>query len=59
VSLAIPVGQQVALVGENGSGKSTIVKLLCRLYHPTEGPHPVDGVDLREWDVGALRGASL
>jgi len=55
VSLAIPVGQQVALVGENGSGKSTIVKLLCRLYHPTEGRILVDGVDLREWDAGALR----
>jgi len=55
VSFVIPAGQHVALAGENGSGKTTIVKLLCRLYHPTEGRILVDGVDLREWDPSALR----
>ncbi len=55
MSLVIPAGQHVALVGENGSGKSTIVKLLCRLYHPTDGRVLVDGMDLREWDAPALR----
>ena len=55
VSFVIPAGQHVALAGENGSGKTTIVKLLCRLYHPTEGRVLVDGVDLREWDAAALR----
>jgi ATP-binding cassette subfamily B protein len=55
VSFEIPAGQHVALVGENGSGKSTIVKLLCRLYDPTGGRILADGVDLREWDPAALR----
>jgi ATP-binding cassette subfamily B protein len=55
VSFAIPPGQHAALVGENGSGKTTIVKLLCRLYDPTEGRITIDGVDLRECDPNALR----
>ena len=55
VSFVIPPGQHAALVGENGSGKTTIVKLLCRLYDPTEGRITIDGVDLRECDPSALR----
>jgi ATP-binding cassette subfamily B protein len=55
VSFVIPPGQHAALVGENGSGKTTIVKLLCRLYDPTEGRITIDGVDLRECDPAALR----
>jgi ATP-binding cassette subfamily B protein len=55
VSFAIPAGQHVALAGENGSGKTTVVKLLCGLYRPTEGRILVDGVDLCEWDPAALR----
>ena len=43
-------------VGENGSGKSTIVKLLLRLYDPQEGSILLDGKDLREWDPKTLRG---
>ncbi|MER7705180.1 ABC transporter ATP-binding protein [Kitasatospora sp. NPDC097605] len=48
VDLFIPAGRTAALVGENGAGKSTVVKLLCGLYQPTEGRILVDGVDLRE-----------
>jgi ATP-binding cassette subfamily B protein len=45
----------VALVGENGSGKTTLIKLLCRLYDPTAGEISIDGLDLREFDLSALR----
>jgi ATP-binding cassette subfamily B protein len=54
VSLTIPAGQTVALVGANGAGKSTVVKLLCRLYEPDAGRILLDGVDLRELDRDAL-----
>jgi ATP-binding cassette subfamily B protein len=47
----------VALVGENGAGKTTITKLLARLYDPTEGRITLDGIDLREYDLGSLRRA--
>lgn len=46
VSLAVPAGSTLALVGENGAGKSTVVKLLCGLYQPTSGRILVDGVDI-------------
>jgi ATP-binding cassette subfamily B protein len=49
-------GEVVGLVGENGSGKTTLVKLLCRLHDPDEGEIRVDGIDLRRFAVGALRG---
>jgi ATP-binding cassette, subfamily B, bacterial len=48
-------GERLALVGENGQGKTTIVKLLLRLYDPTEGRVLLDGVDLRDYDVEDLR----
>ena len=51
VSFLIPAGETVALVGENGSGKTTIVKLLLRFYDPDRGRILVDGVDLRELDL--------
>ncbi len=55
ISLTIPKGQSLALVGHNGAGKSTFIKLLCRLYDPTEGRILLDGKDLREWDIEILR----
>jgi ATP-binding cassette subfamily B protein len=48
-------GEVLALVGENGAGKTTLVKLLARLYDPDEGRILLDGVDLRDYDLDALR----
>jgi ABC-type multidrug transport system fused ATPase/permease subunit len=50
VSLTIPSGQRLAVVGPNGAGKTTFVKLLTRLYDPTEGQILLDGKDIREYD---------
>jgi len=47
-------GERVALIGENGGGKTTLVKLMTRLYDPVEGEIMLDGVDLREYDVEDL-----
>ena len=47
-------GERIALIGENGQGKTTIVKLLMRLYDPTSGRILLDGVDLREYDLEDL-----
>lgn len=55
VSVAIAPGEKLALVGANGAGKTTFIKLLTRLYDPTEGQILLDGVDLREYDVDDLR----
>ncbi|MCP4693417.1 MAG: ABC transporter ATP-binding protein [Desulfobacterales bacterium] len=55
ISLTIRPGEHIALVGENGSGKTTLLKLLCRLYDPDEGRVRMDGVDLRRFDLPALR----
>ncbi len=55
VDLAVEPGQTVALVGETGAGKSTMVKLVARFYDPTEGKVAVDGVDLRHMDLDAYR----
>jgi len=57
VNLVLEPGERVALVGENGAGKTTITKLLARLYDPTEGRITLDGVDLREYDLVSLRHA--
>lgn len=55
ISFQLRPGQQLALVGENGSGKTTMIKLLTRLYEPERGRIMLHGWDIREWDVSALR----
>ena len=54
-SFMINPGEVVGLVGLNGSGKSTIVKLLCRFYDPTDGQILIDGIDNKEFDIVKLR----
>ncbi|GCE45374.1 ATP-binding cassette subfamily B protein/ATP-binding cassette subfamily C protein [Thermosporothrix hazakensis] len=51
LNLTIPAGQSLALVGENGAGKSTIIKLLCRFYDPDEGRILWDGQDIRLFEL--------
>jgi ATP-binding cassette, subfamily B, bacterial len=53
--LTVRAGTSIAIVGQNGAGKTTLAKLLCRLYDPQSGAIEVDGVDLRELDLGAWR----
>ena len=55
ISLTIPKGQTVALVGASGAGKSTLADLIPRFYEPTNGRIVIDGLDLREFDVNLLR----
>jgi ATP-binding cassette, subfamily B, bacterial len=54
LDLRIDVGERIALIGENGQGKTTIVKLLTRLYDPTSGRILLDGVDLRDYSIEDL-----
>jgi ATP-binding cassette subfamily B protein len=56
-NLKVEPGQTVALVGETGSGKSTIVNLVCRFYEPTSGRILIDGVDYRERPLAWLQGS--
>ena len=55
LNFRIGAGEKIALVGENGEGKTTLVKLLARLYDPSEGTILIDGVDLRDFRVDELR----
>jgi ABC-type multidrug transport system fused ATPase/permease subunit len=56
LDLTIPAGSSLAIVGQNGAGKTTIAKLLCRLYDPQAGAIEVDGVDLRDIGLDGWRG---
>jgi ATP-binding cassette subfamily B protein len=53
-NLTLSPGERIALIGENGQGKTTVVKLITRLYDPTEGQILLDGVDLREYSLEDL-----
>jgi ABC-type multidrug transport system fused ATPase/permease subunit len=53
--LTIPAGSSLAIVGQNGAGKTTIAKLLCRLYDPQSGKIEVDGVALEEFNLASWR----
>jgi ATP-binding cassette subfamily B protein len=55
LNLTIPAGGRVAIVGENGAGKSTLTKLLLRLYDVNSGSLQINGRDIREYDIHALR----
>lgn len=55
ISFTLKPSEMVALVGQNGSGKTTLLKLMTRLYEPTSGRILLDGVDIREWELNALR----
>ena len=54
INMRLDPGERIALVGANGQGKTTVVKLLTRLYDPTEGQILLDGIDLREYDLDDL-----
>ncbi|MCB0045961.1 MAG: ABC transporter ATP-binding protein [Caldilineaceae bacterium] len=56
VSFSVEPGQTVALVGQTGAGKSTAAKLINRIYDVDQGQVLVDGVDVRDWNLAALRG---
>jgi ATP-binding cassette subfamily B protein len=53
--LSIPAGTSLAIVGRNGAGKTTIAKLLCRLYDPQGGAIEIDGIDMRDFDLKSWR----
>ncbi|MCR5477940.1 MAG: ABC transporter ATP-binding protein/permease [Lachnospiraceae bacterium] len=53
ISITIKAGEHLSIVGLNGAGKTTFIKLLCRLYDPTEGQILMDGIDIREYDYNA------
>lgn len=55
VDLTVAAGETVALVGETGAGKSTLVKLIARFYDPTDGEVTIDGISLRELDLSSFR----
>ncbi|MCL2360744.1 MAG: ABC transporter ATP-binding protein/permease [Defluviitaleaceae bacterium] len=50
VSFKLEIGQRLAVVGMNGSGKTTMIKLLCRLYDPTEGEITLNGIDIKKYN---------
>jgi ATP-binding cassette subfamily B protein len=57
LNLKFKSGQRMAVVGQNGSGKTTMIKLLCRLYDPTEGEITLDGIDIKKYDCAEYMSA--
>ena len=55
LSFRIATGEHVALVGPTGSGKTTVIRLLCRLYEPQRGRILLDGIDIRQLPIPTLR----
>lgn len=55
VSFAIKCGENIIILGENGAGKTTIIRLLLRLYEPTSGKILINGIDIAEYDLYSLR----
>ncbi len=55
ISFKVKAGQTVAIVGQTGAGKTTLVKLINRTYDATQGQVLIDGVDVRDWNLAALR----
>jgi len=55
ISIDVKAGQSIALVGHTGSGKSTIINLLCRFYDPVQGRVLIDGLDIRDVNIESLR----
>ena len=55
ISFSIAPGETIALVGRNGCGKTTLAKLLCRLYDPDQGAITLDGIDLKQFSIVSLR----
>ncbi|CAM3596236.1 ABC transporter ATP-binding protein [Paenibacillus lupini] len=56
LSMKFNIGERLAIVGLNGSGKTTMIKLLCRLYEPTEGVVTLNGIDIKEYYYSAYMG---
>lgn len=55
INFTVPAGCRLGIIGRTGSGKSTLVALVARMFDATEGRVSVDGVDVRDWDLGQLR----
>lgn len=55
-SIKLNIGQKLAIVGMNGSGKTTMIKLLCRLYDPSEGVITLNGIDIKKYDYAEYMG---
>ncbi len=55
IDVRVPAGSSLGIVGATGSGKTTLINLIGRFYDPTRGAVLIDGVDLRDYDLGALR----
>src|SRR6059036_578219 len=55
LDLIVPAGSSLAIVGQNGADKTTLAKLLCRLYDPQSGAIEVDGADVRDLDLASWR----